>query len=131
MSIKMSGPYNSGTPVGANGSALVSTDYTVTINGEVRGIYVRYNGANPPATADLTIKTLGSGIPSYNLLVITDGNTNGLFLVRKGVVDAAAAALTFDGTRLQTAPIPVFDGITIALAQGNAANTVDVWLLYE
>ena len=128
--MQLVGPYNSGVAVGANGAALASADQKVTISGKLVGIYVKYNVSCPSSTV-VTIKTLGGGAPSYNLLAVPAGNTAGLFLVGQTMVNAAGAALTFDGTHGAIQGIPIYDGINVAITLANAACNADVWLFLE
>lgn len=123
------GPINTGAAVGADGVATINVD-TVPLRGIVKAIYVKYNG-DKPATADVTIKTKGTNAPSYNLLVLTDGNTDKLCFPTLIAQDTAGASRTFDGTRVIPAEIPIDDALNIAVAQTNTDDTVDVWLFLE
>lgn len=124
-SVNLVGPIKSGAAAGNNGAATANADSTSPISGLVMGVYIQYND-NPPATTDVTVKTKGTSpyTPSYNLLVVSNANTNGLFMPRGAVVDTAGAAIVGDYQ-----PIPVDDIINVAIAQADAGDSVDVWLL--
>lgn len=124
--MKLVGPLNSGAAVGADGSATANNDSVVPFSGNVVGVYVKYNGDPPAGTTDVTIKTKGNSTPSYNILVITNGATDGLFLPRKLICSDAGVASdsVYD-------LIPVDDKINVTIAGANAADNVDVWLLME
>jgi hypothetical protein len=128
--MQLSGPYNSGAAVGSNGSATANTDFKVTVSGKLVGIYIRYNHSCPATTVP-TIKTLGVGTPSYNLLVAPAGNTDGLFVVKQQVVDPTGALPTYEGIHGVVGEIPVYDGINVKVDLANALDSVDVWLFLE
>lgn len=126
------GPINSGAAVGSAGSATANASSTKLISGAVLGVYVKYNDS-PPATTDVTIKTVGTSpaAPSLTFLTLTDANTSGYFYPRVQVHDTAGAALTYDGTRAQVIPPIIHDLVNITIAQANAADSVDVWLILQ
>lgn len=124
----MLGPINSGSAAGSNGSATATGTSDVIVSGKFLGAYIKYNDT-PPATTDVTIKTKGDSpaVPSITLLAVSDANTSGIFLVRKQAVDTSAAAITGEYV-----PIPVWtDKIQVVIAQANAGDNVDVWVLME
>ncbi len=125
MSVNLVGPIKSGVAVGGNGAATANADSTTPIEGLLLGVYIQYNDS-PPATTDVTVKTKGTSpyAPSYNLLVVSNANTNGLFMVRGAVVDTAGAAIAG-----QHELIPIDDIVNVAIAQADAGDSVDVWLL--
>jgi len=119
------GPFNSGAAAGSAGSATNNAD-TKRITGMVWGIYVKYNDSPPAGTTDVTIKTKGTSpsIPSYNLLVLTNAATDGLFPIMSAVYDNAGSAISN-----QYLPFLVDDLLNIAIAGANSGDSVDVWLL--
>lgn len=126
--MRMLGPINSGSAAGSNGSATATGTSDVIVSGKFLGAYIKYNDT-PPATTDVTIKTKGDSpaVPSITLLAVSDANTSGIFLVRKQAVDTSAAAITGEYV-----PIPVWtDKIQVVIAQANAGDNVDVWVLME
>lgn len=127
----MAGPFNSGAAVGGNGVATANKDSAVPVQGEVLAAFVKYNDTPPAGTTVTTIKTKGTRLPSYNILVITNAATDGLFPVRVQAVDPAAAGLTYDGTRKVCVPTPIDDYLNIIIAGANAGDNVDVWLLMK
>jgi hypothetical protein len=96
----------------------------IVIDGLVVAIYVRYNDSPPAGTADVTIETAGNTTPAYNLLVLTDAATDGLFIVRDNPVDTAGSSQASNWDL-----IPVYDNIKVTIAQANNGDSVDVWFL--
>ena len=130
---KLFGPLNSGAAVGADGVATANADSTVVVSGRVVAMYVKYNHAPPAGTTDVVIKTKGTSPapPANTLLTLTNAATSGWFYPRQQVHDAAGAGLTYDATRTVNEAVPVHDLINVSIAQANAADNVDVWLLVE
>lgn len=122
--LRFIGPINSGAAAGSAGSATADADYGRIVSGLLVGVYVRYNDSPPGATTDVTLKTKGNSTPSYNLLVLTDAATDGLFLPRLPANDTAGGAET-PVDQL----IPVHDDVNVAIAGANAGDSADVWLL--
>ena len=123
------GPLNSGAAVGTDGEATANTDSPVIISGRVVGVGVRYNDS-PPATTDMVLKTKGTDprVPTYTLLTLTNGCTDGFYMPRKtpqGVTGVDLAALTV------LEPFPVDDYVNVLIDDANADDSVDVWLLLE
>jgi hypothetical protein len=125
------GPLNSGVAAGNAGAATKNTDSTVVLTGIVRAIYVKYNDSPPAGTTDVTIKTKGTNAPSYNLLVIANGATDGYYQPTLVAHDTAGAGRTYDGTRPVAMPIYIDDIINVKIDQADAADSVDVWLWLE
>lgn len=123
--MRLVGPLNTGAAVGADGSATANADSSLAISGRLEAVYVKYNGAKPNTT-DVTIKTRGTSPepPTRNLLVLTNAVTDGWFYPRILLQDTAGANLTavYD-------LIPLSDYINVKIDQGNAGDSVDVWLL--
>ena len=125
---------NSGTAAGADGSATANSTTNNPVFGEIYGVYVKYNDS-PPGTTDVTIATDGttSGAhPAATILSLTDANTNGWFYPRIGVQTTAGAAMLFAaGGTAVPGKIPTADFIKVTIAQANAGDSVDVWLLVD
>ena len=122
------GPINSGAAVGANGSATANASSTQIISGRILGLYVKYNDSPPAGTTDVTIATAGGTAPAQTILTLTNAATDKWVYPRitpQGVTGADLAALTI------LEPIPVHDKIKVTIAQANAADNIDVWLLVE
>lgn len=121
------GPLSSGVAAGSAGSATNNADTSTRVVGKVVGIYVDYLDS-PPATTDVTIKTKGTSpaAPTYNLLVLTNANTDGWFYPQVQIHDTAGSAIAGEYT-----PQLVHDYLNIAIAQANAGDSVNVWLLVE
>ena len=126
--MKLYGPLNSGAAAGVAGSATANASSTVKLHGRVQGIYVKYNDSPPAGTTDVTIKTVGTSAapPSYNLLVLTDAATSGWFYPRVQVHTTAGAAIAAEYT-----PLLIADNVNVTIAQANAADNVDVWILLD
>lgn len=124
--IRLAGPFNSGAAVGNNGVATANTTSTVEIRGYVAGVYVKYNDTPPAATTDVTVATLGTSpnAPSRTILAITDAATDGWFYPQVNVCSTAAANQAAIWTK-----IPIDDYVKVTIAQANADDDVDVWLL--
>jgi len=133
MGVRTAGPFNSGAAVGANGVATANTNSTIKIKGWIVGVYVKYNDSPPAATTDVTVATLGTSPspPSETLLSLVDGATDGWRYPWTAVHSTLGVALTYDGTHPICAPTPIDDLIKVTIAQANAADNVDVWLLIE
>lgn len=124
------GPYNSGVAAGSAGAATANTDYSTKVNGKVTAVYIDYKGTVPPATIDVTITTKGTApsAPPLTILKATNINTDGWFFPRGQVhlntSGAAISAMYNDG-------MPINDSLNILIAEADADNNVDVWLLVE
>ena len=120
------GPISSGAAAGSAGSATANADSDIRIIGRLVGIYVQYLDSPPAGTTDVTIKTVGSSPapPTYNLLVLTNAATDGWFYPQVQIDDTAGAPIAAEYT-----PQLVHDYINVAIAQANAADSVNVWLL--
>jgi hypothetical protein len=131
MSTFMYGPLNTGAAAGGAGVATANSTSTVVLRGRVLAAYVKYNHSPPAGTTDVTIATLGTSPspPANTILTITDAATDGWFYPRHTVHDEAAAAITYDGTREVHEAPPILDKVKVTIAQANAADNVDVWLL--
>jgi hypothetical protein len=123
--MKMIGPLNSGAAVGGAGVATANADSAKVIEGFVVGVYVKYNGAKP-GTTDVTIATKGASPepPARSILALTNAVTDGWFYPSVQAQDTTGAALT--GVYQD---IPIFDYVNVKIDQGNAGDSVDVWLL--
>jgi len=124
--IRLVGPLNSGAAVGGNGAATAAATSTVEIRGFVSAVYVKYNDAPPAGTTDVTIATQGTSpnAPARTILALTNAATDGYFQPQVNVSSTAGAAQAAIWT-----PIPIADYVTVTIAQANAADNVDVWLL--
>lgn len=109
------------------GGAGVATGSATSdpINGEILAVQVDYT--TMPATTDLTIATAGLTPPAFNILVLTNVNTDAYHLPRKQASDAAGAAITGVYDRFVVA-----DKVSASVAQGDAVtNGVKVWIYYR
>ena len=77
--MKQIGPFNSGAAVGNNGVATVNADSSIPVEGEIVGVYVKYNDAPPAATTDILITTKVTNAPAETILAIADAATDGWF----------------------------------------------------
>lgn len=126
--MKLYGPINSGAAVGGNGVATANADSTIPLSGRVCGVYVKYNDSPPAGTTDVVIKTKGTAAapPSTTFLSLTNAATDGWFYPQVQIHTTAGAAIAGEYT-----PILIHDIINVAIAQANAADNVDVWLLMD
>jgi hypothetical protein len=118
------GPINSGAAVGGNGVATANQTGALVVKGHISAIYVRYNDAPPAGTTVVTVATAGNTAPAYNIDVITNAATDGLFVVRKLQKDIANADIAGS-----YGYIPVADNIKVTIAGANAGDSADVWLM--
>ncbi len=125
------GPINSGVAVGADGVATNNATGTTAVAGEIRAVYVRYNDSPPAGTTDVTVATEGTNHPAVTILTLANAATNGWFYPRVALATNAGVAVTYDGTRPIYGSIPIADKIKVTIAQANAADSVDVWLLVD
>jgi hypothetical protein len=100
------------TTTGVAGSATGNAD-SEPIRGEILGVFLKYT--TQPGTADVTIKATSPA--DYNLLVVTNGNTDGYIALRAKPVDNANTAITN-----AHAPFAVAGKVNVAVAQGDAAT---------
>jgi hypothetical protein len=124
----VAGPFNSGAAVGDNAVATANADSPQRLTGRVVGIYVKYNDSPPGATTDVVIKTKGTSPapPTYNLLSLTDGATDGWRYPQQQIHTTAGVAIDAEYT-----PLLVDDYINVKIDQANAGDNVDVWLMLE
>lgn len=126
--MRIYGPFNSGTAAGADGVATANATTTTVITGRVIGLYVRYNDDPPAGTTDVTIATAGNSAPALTLLTLTNAATSKWLwprLTPQGVTGADLAALTV------LEPAAISDNVKVTIAQANAGDSVDLWLLVD
>ena len=116
------------TTTGAAGSATGDATTVQPVTGKLHAIYLDYDGSAPGATTDVTVSQAES--PSATLLTVTDNATDGWYFPRQQVCNAAATALTYDGTRTVNEPFPVDGEITVAVAQSDALTDCVIAYLY-
>ena len=112
------------TTAGGAGVAVGNADSSSLIVGEVVGVYLKSTGQ--PATVDTVLKTKGSSAPSYILLTVTSSVLDGFYAPRAKPVDNANAAIAN-----AHAPFSVADFLNLDVAQGDAAGTVEAWVLVD
>lgn len=125
--MKLIGPLNSGAAVGGNGSATANANSTHIISGNVYAVYVKYNDSPPAGTTDITITTLGTtpSPPAQTILAVADSATDAWYYPR------ALTCVNTTGATIAGAyeEIPIHDFVNVKIAQANAADNIDVWLL--
>jgi hypothetical protein len=125
--LQVVGPVSTPASTGGAG-ASAATVYSGRISGRIVGIFVQYNDSPPAATTDVGIRTAGiTGVlPSFNVLTITNGATDGYFTPRKQAVDSTGAAIAgvYD---LYVAN----DRMKIDLAGANDGDSVTIWFMIE
>lgn len=121
------GPIIGTVAAGGAGSATSTTTTTTRVCGRIAGVYLKYNDT-PPGTTDVTVKTKGTSPapPTYNILAVTDAATDGWFYPAVQIHTTAGAAIAGEYKS-----IPVDDYIQVVIAQANASDSVDVWILLE
>ena len=125
--IKQLGPFNSGAAVGENGVATINADSGIPVQGEIIGVYVKYNDNPPAGTTDVLITTKGSNAPAETVLAIADAATSGWFYPLSPVhLKTTGAAIANEYRRLA-----VSDYLNIKIDQANAGDNIDVWVTVE
>jgi len=110
------------TCAGADGAATGTGVSATPIRGTIRGIHL--NHSTGAATTDVTVRTTQA--PTRTLLVKADSAADAWFY------PAVPHNLASDGSALSAWSAPVVDDyITVAVAQANGAQTLDVTLLVE
>ena len=112
------------TTVGANGSAAGSAKSERPLRGELLAVYHDYTGE--PNTTDVTIATVNA--PVKTLLVITDSATDGWYYPRYIPHGPTGSALTATAGGDNVCH-PIDDYVSVTVAQGDSAKTVDVWIV--
>ena len=97
-------------------------------NGRIVAIYLDYL-ITPNANADVTIETINA--PTKTLLTVSNNNTSAWYYPREIMQGNTAATVTYDGTNEIYEAHPVDDYIKATVAQGDADQTLDVWILLE
>lgn len=96
--------------------------------GLIQAVYIAY-AVTPNGATDVTIATPND--PVKTVLTVTNNNTSGWYYPREVMQDPAGADVTFDGTNEIYGEIPVSDYLTVTVVQGDADQTVDVWVLVK
>lgn len=133
MSLKLVGPLNTGTTAGGAGVSTANASTTTSVVGLVHSVYVKYNGAPPAGTTDITVKTVGTSPapPSVTFLTLVNAATDGWFYPRVPAQDNAGTDVTFNGTQEIYIKYAVHDLINVTIAQANDGDSADVWFLLE
>lgn len=131
--LKLIGPINSGAAVGSDGSATATGVSPNPVCGRILAVHLKYKDSPPAGTTDVTIATQGTSPrpPSNTILTLTDAATDVWRYPRHQVHTEAGAGVTYDGTNEVYEAVPVDDYIKVTIAQANANDNVDAWLLVE
>lgn len=123
-SISIVGPINTGLTTGGAGTSTATGVSSIEVVGLIYAVYIKYNGAPPAATTDVTIRTKGTSpkVPLTNLITVGNAATDGLFMPRAQTHTIAGAANDVTGL------CPVHDFIEVVMAQANDNDSADVWL---
>lgn len=113
------------TLTGASGSAKSARP----VAGVIKAIHIAYTDIADTG-CDVTIATSGDGVPANTILVRSNSVTSGWFYPAVALCDAAAAAVTYDGTNEIYGYVPVCDNITVTIGTADAGSIV-VTVLYE
>jgi hypothetical protein len=128
----MLGPLYSGAAVGNDGSATANQSTANVIEGRIVAVGIKYLDSPPAGTTDVTIATAGNNGPAQTILAISNAATNAWFYPRVATVSTAGAALLYaaGGTAVSDL-LAVNDNIKVTIAQANANDGAEVWLLME
>jgi hypothetical protein len=98
---------------GGAGVSTGSTQGDIIFRGKLHAVFIDYHSA--PATTDVTVKMTDPA--TFNLLVVTDNNTDGFYLPRETTCDNAGAALLYaSGGEEVSEPMPIMGKITVDVA---------------
>ncbi len=130
--MRLVGPLYSGAAVGADGAATATSTTAVVHCGLVHAVYVQYLDSPPAGTTDVTVETAGGAHPAQTVLGIVNAATSGWFYPRVPTVSTAgAAALYAAGGAAVNDRAAIADRVKVTVAQANAGDGVNVWLLME
>lgn len=132
MCISIVGPLSSGLAVGTAGNATSNQTSTGIVRGKILAVHVTYHDSPPAGTTDVTVATAGAGNAfAATILSLANAATDGTWYPVAAASDTSGAAFTYDGTNEVAVRIPVHDKIKVTIAQANANDYVQVWLLVE
>jgi hypothetical protein len=98
----------------------------------VHAVYVEYLDSPPAATCDVTVATAGAAHPAMTVLSIANAATNGWWYPRAATHSTAgAAALYAGGGAAVNDRVAIADKIKVTIAQADAGDGVNVWLLMD
>lgn len=130
--MRVVGPIYSGAAAGAAGSATSNATTSTVIAGKVYGVYLDYLDSPPAATCDVTVATSGVAHPAVAILSIANAATDGWWYPRAATHSTAgAAALYAGGGTAVNDLLPIADTVKVTIAQADAGDGVNVWLLME
>lgn len=125
------GPLSSGSAVGGAGVATANETSSIIVRGKVLSVFVEYLDS-PPATTDVTVATAGvSALPAATILSLANANTNIVKYPRVGVHKSDGTNATYDGTNQIFEPQYIHDKVKVTIAQANAGDSVNVYLVLE
>ena len=129
--MRVVGPLYSGAAAGSAGSATANSTTAVAIDGQVHAVYLDYLDS-PPNTTDVTVATAGVNHPAVTILAITDAATDGWWYPRAATHSTAGVAALYAGSGTAVNDrLAIADTVKVTIAQANAADGVNVWLLVE
>jgi hypothetical protein len=123
--IRTVGPITSGVAVGGNGVATSTGATAEPISGVIVDIYIKYLDSPPAGTTVTTVRAKGTSprMPTRNFLVRTNIATDGSYIPKEAVYDAAGAVIIGQ----YMSPL-VDDIVEVVIAGANAGDSVLVWL---
>ena len=130
--MRVVGPIYSGAAAGGAGVATANATTTNVVAGLVHAVYLQYLDSPPAGTCDVTVATAGVAHPAVTILAITNAATDGWFLPRAATHSTAgAAALYAAAGTAGNDLLPIADLVKVTIAQANAGDGVNVWLLVK
>lgn len=130
--MRLVGPIYSGAAAGSAGSATANATTAVAVRGAVHAVYIEYLDSPPAGTTDVTIATAGIDHPAQTILSIANAATSGWWYPRAATHSTAgAAALYAGGGSAVLDRVAIADKVKVTIAQADAADGVNVWLLLE
>ncbi len=129
--MRVVGPLYSGAAAGSAGSATANSTTSVAVAGLVHAVYLDYLDS-PPNTTDVTVATAGVNHPAVTILSIADAATDGWWYPRAATHSTAGVAALYAGSGTAVNDrLAIADTVKVTIAQANAADGVNVWLLVE
>lgn len=128
--MRVVGPINSGVAAGSAGSATSNATTSVAVEGVVHAVYLEYLDSPPGATTDVTVATAGVNHPAQTILAISNSATSGWYYPRAATHSTAGVAALYAGSGTAVNDlIAIADKVKVTIAQADAADGVNVYLL--
>lgn len=118
-------PFVGTTNTAGAGVATVTVESAGVVRGLVHAFVVDKH-ASAPVTTDVTLRTKGTTLPSYNVIALADSAADATTFPARGVTSESNAAITNSHR-----PVPVCDVLEMVVAQANNSQEFRGWALVE